>query len=480
MTIKEMEALSGMTRANIRFYETEGLLSPARNPNGYRDYSEEDLEILKKIRLLRALHISLEEIKALHTGEQELSAALDQHLAQLEAEQAGLEQAQQVCRVMRSDGVSYHTLDAQHYLDVIDTLEKPIPELAADTVPKVQAPVRRYFARSLDMLIYSTLWGAFLALVFHVNLSSRSGGADFLDTLMGFLLMFLLEPIFLSRFGTTPGKWILGLSVTDNDDRRLTYTAALERTWMVFFRGEGMYIPIYSLYRNWKSFSACADGETLEWEYNSTLVLRDEKKWRIAAFIGAYAAAIGILVLSVGIAEMPCHHGDITVAEFSENFNQYADYYGIDFQHRLDEHGKWQPVQQSGNTIIFNVGGDSPRPEFIFEEENGVMTGMRFSVEIEDPELWPSSYEHEMAMSALAFVKAQKGARLFSNQLQEVLTRISEHPYEDFHLAAHGVSLTCDIEHYGYHVFSGNDLLIPREDTDRHTYSITFVMQKQS
>ena len=30
MTIKEMEALSGMTRANIRFYESEGLLHPTR------------------------------------------------------------------------------------------------------------------------------------------------------------------------------------------------------------------------------------------------------------------------------------------------------------------------------------------------------------------------------------------------------------------------------------------------------------------
>ena len=34
MTIKEIENLSGMTRANIRFYETEGLLRPARNSNG--------------------------------------------------------------------------------------------------------------------------------------------------------------------------------------------------------------------------------------------------------------------------------------------------------------------------------------------------------------------------------------------------------------------------------------------------------------
>lgn len=63
MTIKEVEIQSGMTRANIRFYESEGLLSPARSANGYRDYSSGDLEVLKRIRLLRTLHLSLPKSK---------------------------------------------------------------------------------------------------------------------------------------------------------------------------------------------------------------------------------------------------------------------------------------------------------------------------------------------------------------------------------------------------------------------------------
>ena len=42
MTIKEIELRSGMDRANIRFYEKEGLLSPRYLDNGYRDYTEDD------------------------------------------------------------------------------------------------------------------------------------------------------------------------------------------------------------------------------------------------------------------------------------------------------------------------------------------------------------------------------------------------------------------------------------------------------
>ena len=107
MTIGEIESLSGMTRANIRFYEAEGLLSPVRRPNGYRDYSEYDLEILKRIKLLRTLRMSLEEIKALHTGEAELTETLDRHIERLSRDAADIERSQEVCREMRDEGASY-------------------------------------------------------------------------------------------------------------------------------------------------------------------------------------------------------------------------------------------------------------------------------------------------------------------------------------------------------------------------------------
>lgn len=44
MNIKTAEALSGVSRQNIRFYEREGLLTPDRNPeNDYREWSGKSL-----------------------------------------------------------------------------------------------------------------------------------------------------------------------------------------------------------------------------------------------------------------------------------------------------------------------------------------------------------------------------------------------------------------------------------------------------
>ena len=90
MTSKEMEARSGVARANIRYYEAEGLLHPNRAENGYRDYSEADLVVLEKIKLLRRLGVTIEELKALTSGGAALSAVLDRRLAELGGERETL------------------------------------------------------------------------------------------------------------------------------------------------------------------------------------------------------------------------------------------------------------------------------------------------------------------------------------------------------------------------------------------------------
>lgn len=43
--IKEAEEQTGISRANIRYYEKMGLLQPKRNEkNGYREYTPEDIK----------------------------------------------------------------------------------------------------------------------------------------------------------------------------------------------------------------------------------------------------------------------------------------------------------------------------------------------------------------------------------------------------------------------------------------------------
>ena len=63
MTIKQLEQRLDIPRATIRFYEKENLISPKRNDNSYREYSEEDVATLKKIIVLRKIGLSVSDIK---------------------------------------------------------------------------------------------------------------------------------------------------------------------------------------------------------------------------------------------------------------------------------------------------------------------------------------------------------------------------------------------------------------------------------
>ena len=64
--IGEAARLSGVTAANIRYYEKEGLLAPGgRSSNSYRLYSAADVHRLRFIRLCRAMDMSLDEVRTL-------------------------------------------------------------------------------------------------------------------------------------------------------------------------------------------------------------------------------------------------------------------------------------------------------------------------------------------------------------------------------------------------------------------------------
>ena len=71
MTIKEVEKITGLTAKSIRLYEQKGLLEVDRNQgNDYREYTEENVQTLKWIKLYRYLEFSLEEIKELLAGDE--------------------------------------------------------------------------------------------------------------------------------------------------------------------------------------------------------------------------------------------------------------------------------------------------------------------------------------------------------------------------------------------------------------------------
>ncbi len=437
MTIKDMELQTGLARANIRYYEAEGLITPERAENGYRDYSQEDAETLLRVKLLRALGLTVGQIKAVVRGETELAAALSARIAAIQKEKTALDRAGEIAGRIRQAHAQFRTLDARPYLDEMQTERV----LERDTLPKEHFPWQRFFARLLDAQIYRSLWVLILpALGFNMLKSSR-GGVLFLE-LLTLGTMFLLEPLLLSRFGTTPGKWLFGLRVTSPDGRRLTYAEGRERTAYLFWYGIRLNLPFFRLYRLYVSYTDEQQEKELPWEDRSEQTIRDHAGWRFAA-----AAALAVLLIAGGVLRVllpygPTHRGELTIAQFAENYNTILRQFG-DYDVELDETGRWQEESEfsmDGGTVSVAFGERYPQLEY--QTENGVLTGIVYHAEGGEADSWISIPSGSVMQYALfAFAGAEKGHILLDKPLQTAASELCDSVFSEYHTVVDGVAV---------------------------------------
>lgn len=118
MNIKEVEVRTGLSRSNIRFYEKEKLIEPLRNEsNGYRDYSENDVENIKKIAYLRTLGISIEDIRSIISEKVTLREMLERQNEVLKSQITDLNKAKFMCeKILDEESISYEKLQVEQYV----------------------------------------------------------------------------------------------------------------------------------------------------------------------------------------------------------------------------------------------------------------------------------------------------------------------------------------------------------------------------
>ena len=145
MTIKEVEMRTGLPRSNIRFYEK--LIEPSRNEsNGYRDYSENDVENIKKIAYLRTLGISIEDIRNIISAKATLQEILERHSEVLKSQITDLSKAKLMCeKMLDEESISYEKLQVEQYVTELQDYWKD-----NETVLK------------LDAVSFLYIWGSML------------------------------------------------------------------------------------------------------------------------------------------------------------------------------------------------------------------------------------------------------------------------------------------------------------------------------
>lgn len=494
MTIKELEERTGMARANIRFYEGEGLLSPRRLDNGYRDYSEEDARTLEKIKLLRQLQLDIDTIRRVQGGALTLEQALFSQLTRLEGDRAVIERAAAVCRELEQSGVEYAALDPRPWLRQMEEPQRPaLPEPPPareerDDAPRAcYCPWQRLFARSLDMALYGTILNMVWLIAFRDQSLVRLQTVPIASFLCGVGLLALtlaLEPLWLHCWGWTPGKWVFGLKLRDGDGTRLSLAQGWERGWRVAWEGYGWNIPIWDLWRMWKGRTAGLEGRDCPWDceegYRYTKEERPYSGW---IFVAARVLLTAALVVTLLWSALPPCRGELTVEEFARNYNhclRVAEYGGETHIPTLGDQGRWVEREQPGGTVSIYLFGDTT----VYEEPkytvDGGVTAVTLRMSSRDKAVGGAFRE---SLVLLSLSRSAGGLNLFN-----VLTAQSEADrlldrWEDFEDDFLGVHISQRVEAVGYEPTEafGASLWCEDEDQPHHCEkTVTFSIPEQN
>lgn len=118
MKIKEVEALVGIKKTNIRFYEREGLLNPDRSEeNNYREYSEEDIRRLEQIKMLRMLDVPTADIRLLFDDKLEMQEVMERRLESIDREEKALHEMRQLCQTIITKQINLDSMDETIFED---------------------------------------------------------------------------------------------------------------------------------------------------------------------------------------------------------------------------------------------------------------------------------------------------------------------------------------------------------------------------
>ena len=216
------------------------------------------------------------------------------------------------------------------------------------------------------------------------------------------------------------------------DGKNLPYSEGVTRYLMMLWMGLGFYIPILSLVMILRSAWRCWKEEPQPWD--------DGVAYTAKPFRLRYAASLiltVLLVLIVGEAvnswsQLPPNRGDLTVAEFAENYNRQAEYLDFGGRAYLDEDGQWQEKPEDGSQIIsledlMDVNPWDDAKAFHYTVEDGHVTAVTMSGTFQNTTaMWVETPDSYVPQIVTALVWGRREAPFWSLSRQAQLREQEE------------------------------------------------------
>ena len=317
-------------------------------------------------------------------------------------------------------------------------------------VERFNHPWRRFFARMFDVSMYTFIWDVFIGLLRHKSILSDSLGFRIVEGIVSLILILLVEPVLLNRFKTTVGKAIFGIRIETEDGKGLPYKVALERTKGVIISGLGLNIPFYNLYRLYKSVKACEERSLLPWEEEENYRFMDTKKWRIALYIGAYSVLFAIIFCIHQYQFFPPNRGELTMAEFVENYRYYETYLEMDESlYRMNDDGQIVKAKEPEGTFVVNIGGDWVQPDISYIMQEDAIKEVIMTVEVVNQKMLVDTYHRERLLLLLAMAGSDSSQHIWSNNIRDIVDDLNSHLLESYAEKYKAIKFSWEIETEG-------------------------------
>lgn len=378
MRIQDIEFLTGMDRATIRYYEKEGLVIPQRLGNGYRSYCDEDVTMLLKIKLLRKLGISLSNIKDLQKGSERFSDILSQQIIVLEGQIKQNQKAAQVCRQLKRSGVGFVDIDSKYYLEMLNAQSDNETASYNDNVITEHHPIRRFLVRCIDLALFCGFIQFLLVVILRIRPWS-SPLATFVQY-VSLMLYIPFEAVLYHYWGTTPGKWVLGIRLEGINGGKLKYASAIFRTFSVTFAGCGLHIPIIRIWRLCKSYRSLSNGKDLPWDEETEVIYTNwDIKSKLLLVVMVLTAILMIYGASTDVVFPKHRESFLTPEEFNENYSHFVKIFEINDQYSLQLDGSWKEYSNTNREVVIIRGeGEHIRAPFEYTLSDGKIVEIRY------------------------------------------------------------------------------------------------------
>ena len=206
MKINEVCEKVDISKDNLRFYEKEGLIRPERDlSNNYRDYSEDDIVLLEKIKLLRSLGIPVRDIRKMIDGDLTLDKAVTDRLDDIEKQKKELEAVKRICSALASDKVTFSNLDAESYIEAEPELKDLFRRLADKDTADMELTTREFDAAISKMMTGAYFISAALLIILG-RLIGHDGSCDDGYAVKAFLAIYAAISVLVSIMSVWSSK----------------------------------------------------------------------------------------------------------------------------------------------------------------------------------------------------------------------------------------------------------------------------------